>query len=160
MDDLQAFRLRAGHAHALQPGEAEARLIRPHGFVFVSRSPRRFVRDMPATQSNFFWGERESVGLGSGVETSVPGGEHNILAGEEFESRTGALAGRGSKRALITSFIDSVMVDEFTIADVRQAVPGVSDGYINRVLSQLKDQGRIKSLGTGRSARWRRLSRD
>jgi Fic family protein len=79
---------------------------------------------------------------------------------KEFESRTRALVGRGSKRALITSFIDSLMVDEFTIADVRQAAPGVSDGYINRVLGDLKSQGRIKSLGTGRSARWRRLSRD
>jgi Fic family protein len=83
-----------------------------------------------------------------------------LAAYKEFESRTGALAGRGPKRALITSFIDSLMVDEFTIADVRQAAPGVSDGYINRVLSQLKDEDRIKSLGTGRSARWRRLSRD
>lgn len=52
------------------------------------------------------------------------------------------------------------MVHEFTIADVRQAAPGVSDGYVNRVLSQLKNQGRIKSPGTGRSARWRRLSKD
>jgi Fic family protein len=83
-----------------------------------------------------------------------------LAAYNELESRTRALAGRGFKRALIASFIDSLMVDEFTIADIRQAAPGVSDGYINRVLSELKNQGRIKSLGTGRSARWRRLSRD
>jgi Fic family protein len=82
-----------------------------------------------------------------------------LAAYKEFEGRAGALAGRGSKRALITSFIDSLLVDEFTIADVRQAAPGVSDGYINRVLGELKNQGRIKPLGTGRSARWRRLSR-
>ncbi len=83
-----------------------------------------------------------------------------LAAYKELESRTGALAGRGSKRALITSFIDSLMVDEFAIADVRQAAPGVSDGYINRVLADLKGQGRIRSLGTGRSARWQRLSKD
>lgn len=82
-----------------------------------------------------------------------------LAAYKELESRTKALAGRGSKRALITNFIDSLMVDEFTIADVRQAAPGVSDGYINRVLGELKNRGAIKSLGTGRSARWRRLSR-
>jgi hypothetical protein len=68
------------------------------------------------------------------------GGEHDpqpwtdcfpgilIAAYKEFESRTRAGAGRGSKKALITTFIDSLMVPEFTIADVRQAAPGVSDG--------------------------------
>ena len=61
-----------------------------------------------------------------------------IAAYREFESRTGALGGRGSKRALITTFIDSLMVTEFTIADVRQAAPGVSDGYINKLLGELK----------------------
>jgi len=81
-----------------------------------------------------------------------------LAAYKEFESRTGVLAGRGSKRKLIETFIDSLMVDEFTIADVREAAPGVSDGYINRVLGDLKNQGRIEPLGTGRSARWRRLT--
>ncbi len=83
-----------------------------------------------------------------------------LAAYKEFEDRTAALATRGSKRALITSFIESLMVDEFTIADVRQAAPGVSAGYINRVLADLKNQGAIKSLGTGRSARWQRLNKD
>jgi Fic family protein len=81
-----------------------------------------------------------------------------IAAYKEFESRTGVLAGRGSKRKLIETFIDSLMVDEFKIAEVREAAPGISDGYINRVLGDLKNQGRIEPLGTGRSARWRRLT--
>jgi hypothetical protein len=46
------------------------------------------------------------------------------------------------------------MVSEFTIADVRQAAPGVSDGYINKLLGELKNAGRIEPLGTGRGARW------
>jgi Fic family protein len=82
-----------------------------------------------------------------------------LAAYKELESRTASVAGRGSKRALISSFIDSLVVDEFTIAEVRHAAPGVSDGYINRVLADLKSQGTIESLGTGRSARWRRLRR-
>jgi hypothetical protein len=49
------------------------------------------------------------------------------------------------------------MVGEFAIADVRQAAPGVSDGYVNKVLGELKRAGRIEPLGTGRGARWRRL---
>jgi Fic family protein len=83
-----------------------------------------------------------------------------IAAYKEFESRTGAIGGRGSKKALITTFIESLMVPEFTIADVRQAAPGVSDGYINKLLGELKRAGRIESLGTGRGARWRRLTGD
>jgi len=75
----------------------------------------------------------------------------------EFESRTGAIGGRGSKKALITTFIDRLMVEEFTIADVRQAAPGVTDGYIKKILGELKRVGRIEPLGTGRGARWRRL---
>ena len=63
-------------------------------------------------------------------------------------------------KALITTFIDSLMVTEFTIADVRQAAPGVSDGYINKLLGELKKAGTIEPLGTGRSARWRRLASD
>jgi Fic family protein len=83
-----------------------------------------------------------------------------IAAYGEFEGRTGALGGRGSKKALITTFIDSLMVAEFTIADVRQAAPGVSDGYINKLLGELKKAGKIEPLGTGRGASWRRLAGD
>jgi Fic family protein len=82
-----------------------------------------------------------------------------LAAYREFERRTGVLAGRGSKRKLIETFIASRIVEEFTIADVREAAPGVSHGYINRVLGDLKNQGRVEPLGTGRSARWRRLGR-
>lgn len=75
----------------------------------------------------------------------------------EFESRAGVLVGRGSKKALITTFIDSLLADEFTVAQVRQAAPGVSDAYISKVLGELKKAGVLEPLGTGRGARWRRL---
>ncbi len=84
-----------------------------------------------------------------------------VAAYKELESRTAPLVtARGSKRALVTGFIDSLMVDEFTIADVRKAAPGVTDGYINKVLADLKNEGRIRALSTGRGARWRRLAKD
>jgi hypothetical protein len=83
-----------------------------------------------------------------------------LAAYSEFESRTATLsAGRGSKKALITTFIDSLMADEFTVADVRKAAPGVTDGYVAKVLAELQNQSRIRSLGRGRSARWRRLAK-
>jgi Fic family protein len=80
-----------------------------------------------------------------------------IAAYREFESRANVLVGRGSKKALITTFIDSLLIDEFTVAAVRQAAPGVSDAYISKVLGELKKAGVLEAIGTGRGARWRRL---
>jgi Fic family protein len=77
----------------------------------------------------------------------------------ELETRAGMLVGRGSKKVLITTFIDSLLVDEFTVADVRENAPGVSDAYISKVLGELKQAGIVQPLGTGRGARWRRISR-
>jgi Fic family protein len=78
----------------------------------------------------------------------------------EFESRTGLFNGRGSKRALITTFVRSSLSDEFSIAELRDACPGVSDVYLSKVLGQLKADGVIEPIGRGRSARWRRLRQD
>ncbi len=81
-----------------------------------------------------------------------------IAAYKEFESRIDAIGGRGSKKALIMTFIDSLIVPEFTIADARQAALGVSNGYINKLLGELKKDGKIEPVGMGRGARWKRLS--
>jgi Fic family protein len=82
-----------------------------------------------------------------------------IAAYGELERRTGTLGGRGSKKALITTFIDSLLTDEFTVSAVRENAPGVSDAHISKVLAELKQAGVIEPLGTGRGARWRRLHR-
>lgn len=78
----------------------------------------------------------------------------------EFEQRAGTAGGRGAKSAAIEQFIRSSIADEFTVADIRQAAPGASDSYISKTLARLRDEGIIESLGTGRSARWRRLTDD
>jgi Fic family protein len=83
-----------------------------------------------------------------------------IAAYKAFESRTPLISGRGSKRALITAFVRSSVTDEFSIAQIREASPGVSDAYIGKVLSELKEAGVIESIGRGRGARWRRLRTD
>jgi Fic family protein len=44
----------------------------------------------------------------------------------------------------------------FAIADIRRAVPGVSDNTIRLVLAALKAEGHIANDGTGRSATWHR----
>lgn len=83
-----------------------------------------------------------------------------VAAYREFENRTALVNGRGSKRALITSFIRSSLSDEFKVAQIRDASPGVSDAYISKVLGELKADRVIEPIGKGRSARWRRLRRD
>lgn len=81
-----------------------------------------------------------------------------LVAYREFEDRVGTVAdGRGAKSAAIEQFIRGRIADEFTIADVRDASIGASDSLIGKVLARLRDEGLIQSLGTGRSARWRRL---
>jgi Fic family protein len=83
-----------------------------------------------------------------------------IAAYDAFESRTTLVNGRGSKRALITAFIRSSLADEFAVAQIRDAAPGVSDAYISKVLGELKEAEIIEPIGRGRGARWRRLQRD
>jgi Fic family protein len=84
-----------------------------------------------------------------------------VAAYDEFESRAGVVAGgRGSKVAAIHQFVRSNVSDEFTIEDLRQAVPGASDSYLNKVLTKMRDAGILESRLAGRGSRWRRLRID
>jgi len=46
----------------------------------------------------------------------------------------------------------------FTKEDIRSKHPYVSDSTINRTLQRLRDEGKISPLGTGRSAKWMRVT--
>jgi Fic family protein len=84
-----------------------------------------------------------------------------VAAYGEFESRAGAIAGgRGSKLSAIHEFVRSSISDEFTIEDLRQAVPGASDSYLNKSLARMRDQGIVVSRPAGRGSRWQRLRTD
>lgn len=74
-----------------------------------------------------------------------------------FEERVGSVAGRGSKAGLVRAFIRSNVSDTFTVADLRRAVPGISDSYLWRLFGELRREGAIERIGAGRGARWRRL---
>ncbi|MFI5009181.1 MAG: Fic family protein [Solirubrobacterales bacterium] len=79
-------------------------------------------------------------------------------AHRELEDQIGTVAGRGSKRAAIHRFVRGALTDEFTVADVRKAVPTASQSYISKTLTRLRNEGTIAPIGTGRGARWRRLT--
>ena len=75
---------------------------------------------------------------------------------DRFAARIAAGTSGGTKQDRIRDFVLLDAPAEFTIADIRRAVPGVSDNTIRIVLAELKGDGRIESGGTGRGATWHR----
>lgn len=76
---------------------------------------------------------------------------------KEFENRAGNVkAVRGAKTGNVENAVKAQFGD-FGIADIAKECPGVSRPMIRVVLEKMRDQGLIKSMGTGRSAKWRRL---
>lgn len=75
---------------------------------------------------------------------------------DRFGARIAAGTSGGTKQDRIRDFVLLHAPAEFTIADIRRSVPGVSDNTIRIVLAELKKDGRIVSLGTGRGATWHR----
>lgn len=63
----------------------------------------------------------------------------------------------GSKQDRVRAHVLEQALAVFTMADLRSALPGVSDQTIRLVLTALKGEGRVEPGGTGRAASWRRL---
>jgi len=82
-----------------------------------------------------------------------------VYAYREFEERVGELvAAPGAKSKAVRLAIEALRAGRtFAIADLERACPTVSRATIRRVLGELREQGQVECLGTGRSARWRRL---
>ncbi len=73
-----------------------------------------------------------------------------------FEARIAGGTSGGTKQNRVRDYLLLHAPDRFAIADIRRAVPGVSDNTIRLVLAALRDEGRITSDGTGRNATWHR----
>jgi Fic family protein len=74
----------------------------------------------------------------------------------EFESRTGELTtAHGAKKESVIDTI-SRLPEEFRVADIERACPGVSRPTINRALRDLREGGKIACLKGGRDAIWRK----
>ena len=83
-----------------------------------------------------------------------------VLAGayDDFERRmAGAVERSGSKQQRVRDYVLTQAPIEFRRRDVERSLLGVSPATIRLVLSELRDEGRIRPEGTGRGARWRRL---
>ncbi len=74
-----------------------------------------------------------------------------------FADRAAAAQTPGTKQQRVREHILRHAPATFRLADIRTAVPGVSDQTIRLVLEQLRSEGRVRADGTGRSATWTRI---
>jgi Fic family protein len=77
----------------------------------------------------------------------------------EFAKVTTVARSGGSKQKRVREYVLHHAPTGFQMADVRRALPGVSDQTIRLALNQLKAEGRVEADSVGRGATWTRLSR-
>lgn len=79
-----------------------------------------------------------------------------LAAYKEFENRAKhSSPAKGVKTEIIISEIKK-QGSEFTLTDIACGCPGVSRPMIRVVLEKLRDEGKLKVLGAGRGARWKK----
>ena len=86
-----------------------------------------------------------------GYFTSVIAGAYAV-----FADRAVAARAPGTKQQRVRQHILRQAPVTFRLADIRTALPGVSDQTIRLVLEQLRGEAKVQSDGTGRSATWTR----
>jgi len=73
---------------------------------------------------------------------------------QRFEQRAASDRSTGTKQDRVREYVSDHAPQIFKIADVRLALPGVSDPTIRLTLEQLKKEGLVNPDGRGRSAVW------
>ena len=75
-----------------------------------------------------------------------------------FANRAAKAQTTGTKQQRLRQHILRHAPTTFRLAELRTAVPGVSDQTIRLVLEQLRKEGKVRADGTGRSATWTRTA--
>jgi Fic family protein len=75
-----------------------------------------------------------------------------------FANRAAAAQTAGTKQQRVREHILRHAPATFRLADLRTALPGVSDQTFRLVLEQLRTEGKVRADGTGRSATWTRTN--
>lgn len=79
-----------------------------------------------------------------------------IAAYKEFEERAGTLlTARGAKSETVKQAI-ARLPDRFSIRELIRICPGVSRPMIRVILEAMREEGKLKVLGTGRGAMWQK----
>ena len=76
-----------------------------------------------------------------------------------FEQRAASNRTSGTKQDRVREYVLEHAASVFRIADVRAALPGVSDPTIRLTLEHLRDEGLVAPQGRGRAATWVRAGR-
>jgi Fic family protein len=78
---------------------------------------------------------------------------------DDFEERVAAGRGSeaGTKQERVRHWVLNEAPADFRIAEMRIALPGVSDETIRLALRTMRSEGLVEATGTGRAARWRRV---
>jgi Fic family protein len=102
-----------------------------------------------------------SQGWHEGQHTLIPWWEYFLglilKAYRDFEQRVGLVAQvPGRKRQQVLAAV-ARLPQQFQIADVERACPGVSRPTLNRALAQLRDEGKIVCIKAGRDALWQKI---
>ena len=73
---------------------------------------------------------------------------------QEFEGRVGQTASpKGAKTELVMQAIDA-QTGKFRLADIERLCPGVGRDWIQALLKDLRQQGKLNCSGRGPAARW------
>jgi len=76
---------------------------------------------------------------------------------EDFAALAAEHRSGTTKQERVRNFVLNHAGGSFEIADIRRAVPGVSDPTMRLVLRELKERGLVVPNGVGRGARWTRV---
>lgn len=82
---------------------------------------------------------------------------HLAVAYRTFAQRAIAERSDGSKQDRVRDYILSHAPNPFRMADIRAALPGISDQTIRVVLDRLRREELVAPMGFGRSALWQRI---
>jgi len=81
-----------------------------------------------------------------------------IRSFRDFEERVGVVTtGRGAKTEQIELAVKRKL-GPFSISDIENECPGISRDMIRRILRRMRDEGLIRSTGTGRGAKWIKMN--
>ncbi len=80
-----------------------------------------------------------------------------LAAYKEFEERASHIKpARGAKTELVTQTIER-QVGEFSLSDIERECPNASRDMIKIIFRELKKAKKIKCLGKGKSAKWKKI---
>lgn len=78
---------------------------------------------------------------------------------KELEQRVGQMASpKGAKTEMIHAFIDR-QTSTFRVADIQRNCPSAGMDWIRQILKKLKVQGRVRCLGKGAAASWKKTEK-